>query len=240
MIFRQLILVCLVLANAWGIFAQTSKTAPQIEIDQDDGIPVLVKHLPDWENVRTKTSFIRNSAELRSAAGDRPFLDLIDFTGGTEAVFASYNTGKLLLVEFSSPATSIETDIKVKERLAQSGQNFPVVYRRIGNYNAFVFDPADEAQANALLDQVKYEKVVQWLGEDPFLAQRIEHSYVETTADMFLSSFIYVAIGLSISLSFGIFIGYLVFRSRKKKHAAMTAFSDAGGMTRLNLDELSE
>jgi hypothetical protein len=237
---RQLILVWLILSGAWGVFAQTSKISPPAKNADDDGIPVLVKHLPDWENIRTQTSYIRNSAELRSAAGNRPLLDLIDFTGGTEAVFASYETGKLLLVEFNSPTGSIETDNKVRERLAEPGQTVSVVYRRIGNYNAFVFDPTDEAKANALLDQIKYEKIVQWLGEDPFLAQRVEHSYVETTADMFLSSFIYVAIGLSISLSFGILIGYLVFRSRKKKHAAMTAFSDAGGMIRLNLDELSE
>ena len=36
------------------------------------------------------------------------------------------------------------------------------------------FDAADQAAANALLDQVKYEKTVQWLGKDPYLIQQAE------------------------------------------------------------------
>ena len=37
----------------------------------------------------------------------------------------------------------------------------------------------------------------------------------------------------------GIAVGLFVFYFRKQKRASMTAFSDAGGMIRLNLDELT-
>jgi len=35
-------------------------------------------------------------------------------------------------------------------------------------------------------------------------------------------------------------VGIWYFRYREKKRAGMTAFSDAGGLIRLNLDDLSE
>src|SRR5687767_14217433 len=66
------------------------------EISEDDGLPVLIKHLPDWQNVRSSTVFITNSADLTNALGNTAVLQQIDFSGGTEAVKADYPAGKLL------------------------------------------------------------------------------------------------------------------------------------------------
>jgi hypothetical protein len=115
-------------------------------------------------------------------------------------------------------------------------QNPPVVYRRIGNYNAFVFDSQDEAAANALLEQVKYEKNVHWLGKDPFLLKRAERAFVLTTSDIFLTTTLVIVGGLGLSALAGIFVGIIFFYMREQKRATMATFSDAGGMTRLNLD----
>jgi hypothetical protein len=205
------------------------------EVSEEDGIPVLIKHLPDWEDVRNSAVLAHSVDELRASLGDRPVYDLIDFTGGTEAVTAPYPQGKLLIVEFASPAVSAEADVKIRERIAESG----IYYRRIGNYNAFVFDAPDEASANALLDQVKYEKIIQWLGDNPFMAQRAkqaERNFVITTADIFLSTLLAIVTGLGASIVIGIIVGFAFFYRRDARRAAMTAFSDAGGMTRLNLD----
>jgi hypothetical protein len=49
------------------------------------------------------------------------------------------------------------------------------------------------------------------------------------------------ASGLAAVLCFGVggIFGVLLFTKRRAQHAAQRAFSDAGGMMRLNIDELS-
>lgn len=227
-------LILALFAGAGAVRAQAPVVKTQ-EVSEADGVPVLIKHLPDWENIRNNATLAHSVGDLRTALGERPVYDLIDFTGGTEAATAPYPQGRLLIVEFASPATSAELDAKLKERLA--GQ--PVFYRRIGNYNAFVFDATDEASANTLLDQVKYEKNIQWLGDNPFMAQRAqvaERHFVVTTADIFLSTLLAIVSGLGVSIVIGIIVGFLFFYIRENRRAALPTFSDAGGMTRLNLD----
>lgn len=221
---------------ACGTFAQFKSQ----EVSEEDGVPVLIKHLPDWENARNRATLTNNVDDLRKALGARPVFDLVDFRGGTEAVTAPYDAGKLLIIEYTNPQSSIEADNLFKQKLAETPPNPPVVYRRIGNYNAFVFDVADEAAANALLDQVKYEKVVQWLGKDPNYEKKAERFFAIRAADIFLSTILVIIGGLALAILTGIGVGLVYFRLREQQRSAMSAFSDAGGMTRLNLDELSE
>lgn len=209
------------------------------EVSEDDGTPVLIKHLPDWENARNRAVLTNNVADLERALGPRPVFDLIDFRGGTEAVTADYKEGKLLIVEYVTPQASVAADQAFTQRLAENKSDPPVVYRRIGNYNAFVFDATDEGRANALLDQIKYEKVVQWLGEDPKLQDRLERYLARSTAEVLLGTFFAIAGTLAATVFVGVIVGFVFFRIREQKRASMTAFSDAGGMVRLNLDQLS-
>jgi hypothetical protein len=205
------------------------------EISEKDGLPVLLKHLPDWESKQKEAAFVTDSAGLKRAAGDRAVLGLIDFTGGTEAVTAQYPAGRLLIVEFTSPQASIDADNQITNYLAQHADEASV-YRRIGNYNVFVFDSADPAAATALVDQVKYEKNVQWLGEDPFLFRNLERHFVNTTADIFVSTVEWIVLGMGITLLLGAILGYVYFQFRERQRLTMKEFSDAGGMVRLNLD----
>lgn len=191
-------------------------------------------HLPDWDNVRGQAKYAKNVADLKAVLGERPVLDLIDFDAGAEAAAASYPAGKLLIVEFPTPQASIESDADFTAALATSG-DARTVYRRIGNYNAFVFDVSDTAAANALLDQVKYEKEIQWLGKNPFLITP-ERAFVLQTADLFFSTVMVILIGIGLSVIGGLVAGYLYFRFRDRRRAALPTFTDAGGMTRLNLD----
>lgn len=222
-----------------GIFAQDAiKTSADSPENQGKQIPIIVEHLPDWKNMQSQAVYMRNSDELRNALPNHPVLDLITFEGGTEAVKADYNAGKLLIVEFSTPQFSIDADNRVKQFLTEN-PNESTFFRRVGNYEVFVFDAADESAANELIDQVKYEKTVQWLGKDPHLYEKAERAYLKMTGDMFISSIISIVLGLGFAVSAGIAVGLFVFYFRKQKRASMTAFSDAGGLTRLNLDELS-
>ncbi len=218
---------------------QTEPKAKSQEVS-DEGIPVLIKHLPDWENTRNGATFANNPQDLKNALGSQPVLDLIDFSAGTEAVTAVYPVGKLLIVEFTSPQSSSDADAKFQQHLAGTPQTPSVVYRRIGNNNTFVFDATNETAANSLLDEVKYQKTVQWLGEDPYLLKKLERYFVNTTRDIFISTVLWIASGLGLSIFLGIITGFVFFRFREQKRATRTAYSDAGGLTRLNLDGLSE
>ncbi len=235
---RILISIYAVFMLVSGVLAQNSSTPPikSREVSDEDGIAVLIKHLPDWENARNRATYILNQNDLRNALGSREVFDLIEFESGTEAVTANYDAGKLLLIEYMTPQASIDADGKINQRLAESGQNQSVVYRRIGNYNVFVFEATDPAAANALLDQIKYEKNVQWLGRDPFMLKRAERALVVGLSQLFVATTLTIVSGLGLSIVAGIIVGILFFRYRQQKRAGMKTFSDAGGMTRLNLD----
>ena len=205
------------------------------EVSEADGIPVLLKHLPDWESVSSRAVFASDRDSIRAAAGGRPVVDLIDFTPGTEAASAVYPAGQLLIIEFPSPQQSVEADTRFRSFLEQNSDG-RTVYRRIGNYNAFVFGVSDADAANALLDQVRYEKNIQWLGEDPFLFERLERNFVVTTSDLFISTVEVIVLGMLFSIIGGLVVGFVFFQLRERRRASMKEFSDAGGMTRLNLD----
>lgn len=243
--FVKIALLICVLSLFSGLISAQQTTSPEIksqEVSDVDGIPVLLKHLPDWENARNSATYIRNANELRSALGEQPIFGAVEFVGGTEAVTAPYPQGKLLIVEYSTPQASVDTDNKVKQILGENGENQEsagVFYRRIGNYNVFLFEGGSQSEANALFEQIKYEKVVQWLGEDPTLLQKAERAMVRDTADLFISTVIIIISGLGLAVLTGIAVGIVFYRLREQKRGTVQAFSDAGGMTRLNLDELT-
>ena len=232
------VLIWYVSANFIVGYAQNAIDSPikSREVSDGDGIPVLIKHLPDWENAQNRATYILNQNDLRNALGIRPALDLIEFASGTEAVTAPYDQGKLLLIEFSTPQASVDADSKINQQLAANAGSPPIYYRRIGNYNVFLFDGNDEAAANILFDQIKYEKNVQWLGEDPFYLKRAERALARGLSEVFIATVYVIVGGLGIAVLTGIGVGFLFYRWREQKRAGMKEFSDAGGMTRLNLD----
>jgi hypothetical protein len=107
----------------------------------------------------------------------------------------------------------------------------------VGNYSVFVFNAPDEKTANALVDQVRYEQVVQWLGDDPHMADRLQRYFSQTTSGVLVAVLKSSGLSLLICLGAGGLFGALLFRHRRAQHAAL--YSDAGGATRLNLDELT-
>jgi hypothetical protein len=228
-------LMLVILAFSSGVFAQSPPKSQ--EISESDGQPVLLRHLPEYEKVRAGAVFIPDKAHLKAAAG-QPVLDVLDFGGGTEAATAVYPQGRLVIVEYTNPQSSVEADSKVQQYIGSTQPDF--VYRRIGNYNAFVFGATDAEAAGQLLDQVKYEKTVQWLGDDPYILKKLERYMVTTSRDIMISTVLVIVFGLGISILAGIAAGFIFFRFRDQKRAHRAAFSDAGGLTRLNLDGLSE
>lgn len=239
---RALLTCILVLVTAVFAIAQKPQNFEykSQEISEVDGVPVLLKHLPEWEQVRQSATFTNRTIDLKAVLGDRPVLELIDFSGGTEAVTAPYDAGRLLIIEYTNPQGSAFADERFRSKLAETPSSPPTVYRRIGNYNAFVFDAADEAAANALLDQIKYQKTVQWLGEDPYLTQKLERYLALSASDIVVTTALFIVSVLASALGLGLLGGLVYYKFREQRRANQAAFSDAGGMIRLNLDDLSE
>ena len=237
-ILAILVVQMFLLCGGLTAFSQQPPAKSQ-EISEADGQPVLLKHLPDAGAVGSSVVFGTDKAGLQIAVANQPVLNKLEFPFGTEYVTAVYPQGRLLIVEYTNPQSSAEADGKIQEFVGGRPDS-GFVYRRIGNYNTFVFDVPDPAAANGLLDQIKYQKTVQWLGEDPYILKKLERYMVTTSRDVMISTVLAIVFGLLASILLGIVAGFIFFRIRDQKRAHRTAFSDAGGLTRLNLDGLSE
>lgn len=225
------------LVNLARSFAET--------LDKGDGdIPALVKHLPEWETAWERNlSYAVSPAPLKGAVESQPVLDAISFEGGTEAVAASYGQSRLVIAEFTTPQLATTNDERITARLKElreAGQPVPTAYRRVGNYSVFVFNAPDEATAIKLIESIKYEQVVQWLGDNPYAYQRAVRQYTNTTAGVILAVLKASGLSLLLCLGVGAVFGGIVFRRRRRQQSAQKAFSDAGGMVRLNLDEMTQ
>ena len=212
-------------------------------LEKSEGeIPVLLKHLPDWETKQHRAIYTFSLNMLQQAAGNRAALDAVSFSGGAEAVTALYGSSRLVIVELTTPQLATDCDSRINARINElrtGGQPTPSAYRRVGNYVVFVFDAPDEATATQLIDKISYEQVVQWLGDNPNWMIRAEREYRRTTAGVILAVFKASGISILLCLVIGGIFGSIVFRRRRAAQASAQAYSDAGGMLRLNIDELT-
>jgi hypothetical protein len=235
------VLFGILLLISTGSAAAQATPPPTQSANVDEDTPVLLKHLPNAESVQKQAKYVVTLEDLKRAVPDQPVLDAVSFEGGTEAVTANYGQSQLAIVEFSTPQFSVDNDqqiaAKIQELKAQS-QPVPTAYRRVGNYSVFVFNGKDEASANQLIDQVQYQKTVQWLGEDPHLYQKLQRYFTQTSASVLVAVLKSSGLSLIACLAIGGVLGFLLFRQRRAQSAA--AFSDAGGAVRLNLDELTD
>lgn len=216
-----------------------TKLAPQKLSD----VPALVMHLPDWEQkVGDGAAYATSLPALEQAAGDRPALEAVSFEGGTEAATASYDAGRLVIVEFTTPQYAAAGDAAINARIAQlraAGQPVPSAYKRVGNYSVFVFDAPDAASADKLASQVKYEKDVRWLGRNPHAYEIATRAYTSTMGSVIITTLITTGLAILLCLGVGGAIGGAVFLYRRAQHTAQEIYSDAGGMLRLDLEDLN-
>jgi len=220
------------LAHAW------SET-----LDKGEGdIPPLIKHLPNPEQAQKNAVYLNSFADLNKLPFQHAVLDAVQSGGNADAALATYGPSKVLILEFNTPQLATENDKRFIARIQELwklGQPAPTAYRRVGNYSVFVFDAPDEQTAKQLIDQVKYEQVVQWLGENPNILKEAEKRYVNTTLGVLVTVLKASGWAFVMCLGLGGLIGGLLFTYRRAQQKAVTAYSDAGGMLRLNLDELS-
>jgi hypothetical protein len=218
--------------------------AQQLDSGEND-IPVLIRHLPNWETVQPRASYVVSLQALQDLLPQQRVLDAVSFEGRPEAVLANYDAGKLLIIEFNTAKIAADNDWNIKTKIAElraAGTNanaLPSAYRRVGNYSVFVFGAPSEEVANELIDQVKYQQVVQWLGNDPYVYERAVREFTDTTLGVFVSVVKASGLALVTCLGVGGLLGALLFSRRRTRTRNVEAYTDAGGMLRLNLDEMT-
>jgi len=226
--------------------AVVAQPRPGVQASDTGGtldVPVLVMHLPDWEKkVREEYGYATTLPELQKAAGSQPGLDAFEFEEGVEAVTAKYEGGRLVIVEFPTPQHSVDADAAIKRRIEElkaAGQPAPSLYSRVGNYSVFVFDAPDFAAAETLASQVKYEKDVRWLGRNPHAEEIATRAYTQTMGGVILTTLKTTGLAILLCLGVGGAVGGVIFLHRRSQQAAQQVYTDAGGMVRLNIEDLN-
>lgn len=234
------------LRNLKGDPANLKALAQELANSLDKGendIPALIKHLPNSEEAQKTAVFLHSFANLDRLGLQQGVFTAINSGGNADAALAVYGPSKVLVVEFNTPQLAKENDDRIVARIQELwklGQPAPTAYRRVGNYSVFVFDAPDDASAKQLLDQVKYEQVVQWLGENPNILKRAQEHYVNTTLGVLVAVIKASGYALLACLGLGGLAGALLFTHRRaQQQKNLATFSDAGGMLRLNLDDLT-
>ena len=179
---------------------------------------------------------------LKNAFSNQAILDVLNFEGGAEAVVSDYGEQQLIIVEFNTASLATDNDQRITAKLQElrsQNQPAPTAYRRVGNYAVFVFGSPGEQAANQLIDQVKYQQVVHWLGENPFSYEQATREFTETTLGVFVSVVKASGIALVTCLAIGGFAGALLFSLRRSQQRAREAYADSDAMLRLNLDDLT-
>jgi hypothetical protein len=218
-------------------------TAFAARLEKGEGdVPILVKHVPQWEQAQASALYFAGFESLKGKVSNQPVLEAITSEGDADAVLTSYGNAQFLLVEFNTPQLAGDNDRAITAKLnelRQQGQPVPTSYRKVGNYSVFVFNAASEAEAQNLIDQVEYAQMVTWLGDNPYLLEQAQRDYYETTAGVLVS--VVQASGLSLLACLGVggLIGAVLFNRRRAQQRAAEAYSDAGGMLRLNLDDIT-
>lgn len=217
-----------------------SDFAAKLERGEDE-LPVLIKHLPEFESVRDRATYFVDPNDLR-VFNSSPVFDVLNFDGGAEAVSADYGQAQMVIVEFTTPQHATEADKLITaqlEKLRGQNQPLPTAYRRVGNYGVFVFNAPSEAEALRLIGEVKYEQVTQWLGDSPYPFLEAQRRYTATTLGVLVSVVKASGLALLTCISVGGILGSLLFLRRRAQQKVADAYSDAGGMLRLNLDDMT-
>jgi hypothetical protein len=226
--------------NSNDLLSLATKLAEKLDRGEGE-IPVLLKHLPNWEQAHQTAVYLNRFTSLESIARDG-VLSAVKSEGDADAVLASYDPMRLLIIEFNTPQRSVENDQRIVARIQELwklGQPAPSAYRRIGNYSVFVFDAPNDQAAKQLIDQVHYEQVVSWLGENPNILKEAQKHYVQTTLGVLIAVLKASGFALIACFGTGALIGALLFTRRRAQQRSVEAFSDAGGMQRLNLDKMT-
>ena len=200
----------------------------------------LLAELPAASQVEGSARYVPSFESLRRL---RPDLveDVYRFgAGGADAAVADYvqpgaEPFRLVLVDYQTPQLAADAErslIAYFEALPPEIRERRIL-RREGNYMLEATGVTDRAAAQQVLGGVKYSFAIKMLrGENPFDGLNL-NTETYKAAMIFINSFKFVGLGFLGAMMCGLVIGTIVFRRRKL--AAANMFSDAGGMTHLDI-----
>jgi hypothetical protein len=195
-------------------------------------LPTIINSLP-LSPPPSSTRYFLGPESLSAYAGFGP--GMWDFSGRAEAAAAEYGAGgKLIIVEYHTPQLAYDAMWRVEKYLGSLAQaeRDKILLKREGNYIVVATGFSDRGMAQQLMSAVKYPYTVKWLRnpllptEDPFYSQK--------AAEVLLSTFAIIGLGMALAIISGAAFGAAVFLKRRKR--LRQVFSDAGGMLRLDLE----
>jgi hypothetical protein len=215
--------------------------------------PVLPQNLPEQDKVAASEIYFVGPEALAQIKSLSSLKGAVDFTGGAEAVTASYRNGNgvltLLIVEYHTPQLATDGFAKRQSHFnsLNEAEKAQRLLKRVGNYVVEALGVSDLAAAQALVGKIKYAPKVYWEGsrlrDIPLEYRPPDPTMLEeaaTTAKVIVRTFYWVGALLLGTLVLGFLTGCAVFywrRYQRRKLGLDDLFSDAGNTIRLNLDE---
>lgn len=177
--------------------------------------------------------------------------EMFDFAGDTEAVAAEYEQVtqpqatnpaappevlKIAIVEYHTPQFATDAMTRATAYLSSlpESEQQQIILKRVGNYVVEAVNVRDHAMAEGLINSVQYPYTVKWLRNplwptnDPFRVQK--------AAEMLVSTFGLLGLILGTVLVVGTVFGTTIFLKRRR--GQQEVFSDAGGMLRLDINQI--
>ncbi|HJZ67089.1 MAG TPA: DUF6599 family protein [Blastocatellia bacterium] len=212
--------------------------------------PPLLDSLPEAAIVPDSKRYVLGPESLNAYVAHAR--EMFEFRGDTEAVVGEYRPVsvaggatqehsseadsllKLAIVEYHTPQFATDAMLRVNDFVSSlpEGERERIVVKRTGNYIIEAANVRDREFAESLVNSVQYPYTVKWLRNplwptnDPFRTQK--------AAQMLLSTFGLLGLILMTVLVVGSVLGTTIFLKRRKQQRK--AFSDAGGMLRLEID----
>lgn len=216
-------------------------------------IPLLPTYLPDQHKIPASEKYIVGNEAVSQISAISDLKEAIDFTGGTHAAVAEYSNGSgkmsVILVEFQSPQFATDGLARIQQHFSSLPleEQKKRILRRVGNYAVEAVNVSDPKAAEELLGQIKYMARVYWEGKgisDIPLQFRppdpVSIREAVQTGQFIVAAFYWIGMLVLGAVLTGVFAGGAFFywrRLQRRKLGLDETFSDAGGMTRLNLDD---
>lgn len=220
-------------------------------LPSDDDLPPLVKSVSapaavaegrNYKPVMQITRYFLGPQSLASYL--ERGREMFEFFGDAEAVVVEYtsadatatvnSSAKMVIVEYHTPQFATDAMTRVNSYLDSlpADERDRIVVKRVGNFIVGTVSFTDREFAAQLIDSVEYPYTVKWL-RNPLLATN-DPFRQHKAAEMLLSTFGILGLILGTVFVFGTAFGAVIFIRRRRQQRQ--AFSDAGGMLRLDID----
>ena len=222
-------------------------------ISEDGELPSLVFKLPKDQKLDNTDRYIIGPIGLGQIKEFADLKESVKFAGGTQAVIANYKNANwqmsLAIFEYHTPQLASDGYANIQkhiETLSSSEKNSHLL-KRIGNYIVVATNIQDMPGAERIIAGIKYSPSIYWEGNkisniparfrptDPLVFEEASQ-----TANMVIRTFYWIGVMILGAFVIGLIAGGSLFywnRYRQQKLGIDSAFSDAGGTVRLNLDE---